>query len=82
LAAANTGQRVLKERGIDKMLKEVRDDNKENDAEHMKPVSPFELEHLLRIASDKLFSIDDSHSLSNLCAHSQLYQKHILGSHY
>lgn len=33
-------QRALNERGIDKMLKEVRDDNRENDAEHMKPVSP------------------------------------------
>ncbi|KAI8939345.1 hypothetical protein NX059_003134 [Plenodomus lindquistii] len=32
-------KRALSERGIDKMLKEVRDDNKENDAEHMKPVS-------------------------------------------
>ena len=32
-------QRALNERGIDKMLKEVRDDNRENDAEHMKPVS-------------------------------------------
>jgi hypothetical protein len=31
-------QRALSERGIDKMLKEVRDDNKENDADHMKPV--------------------------------------------
>ncbi|KAH7558169.1 hypothetical protein BM1_05441 [Bipolaris maydis] len=31
--------RALNERGIDKMLKEVREDNKENDAEHMKPVS-------------------------------------------
>ncbi|CAG5148843.1 uncharacterized protein ALTATR162_LOCUS2256 [Alternaria atra] len=31
--------RALNERGIDKMLKEVRDDNKENDAEHMKPVT-------------------------------------------
>ncbi|KAH7393963.1 mitochondrial distribution/morphology family 35/apoptosis [Phaeosphaeria sp. MPI-PUGE-AT-0046c] len=29
--------RALNERGIDKMLKEVRDDNRENDAEHMKP---------------------------------------------
>lgn len=33
------GQKALGERGIDKMLKEVRDDNRENDAEHMKPVS-------------------------------------------
>lgn len=32
-------QKALGERGIDKMLKEVRDDNRENDAEHMKPVS-------------------------------------------
>lgn len=32
-------QRALSERGIDKMLKEVRDDNRENDAEHMKSVS-------------------------------------------
>lgn len=32
-------QKALSERGIDKMLKEVQDDNKENDAEHMKPVS-------------------------------------------
>lgn len=31
-------QKALTERGIDKMLKEVREDNKENDAEHMKPV--------------------------------------------
>jgi len=29
--------KALSERGIDKMLKEVRDDNKENDAAHMKP---------------------------------------------
>jgi hypothetical protein len=35
----------LSERGIDKMLKEVRDDNKENDAEHMKPVSSLPLMH-------------------------------------
>ncbi|CAJ2509578.1 Uu.00g146040.m01.CDS01 [Anthostomella pinea] len=27
---------ALKERGIDKLLKEAREDNKENDAEHMK----------------------------------------------
>jgi hypothetical protein len=32
-------QKALSERGIDKMLNEVRQDNKENDAEHMKPVS-------------------------------------------
>ncbi|KAJ4348420.1 Mitochondrial distribution and morphology protein 35 [Didymosphaeria variabile] len=32
-------QKVLKERGIDKMVKEAREDNRENDAEHMKPVS-------------------------------------------
>ena len=32
-------QKALNERGIDKMLREVRDDNRENDAEHMKPVS-------------------------------------------
>jgi hypothetical protein len=31
----------LNERGIDKMLKEVRDDNRENDADHMKPVGHF-----------------------------------------
>ncbi|RMZ70530.1 VHS domain [Pyrenophora seminiperda CCB06] len=31
--------KALSERGIDKMLKEVRDDNKENDAEHMKPMA-------------------------------------------
>lgn len=29
--------KALSERGIDKMLKEVRDDNRENDAAHMKP---------------------------------------------
>ncbi|KAL5120341.1 hypothetical protein ACEQ8H_001631 [Pleosporales sp. CAS-2024a] len=29
--------KALSDRGIDKMLKEVRDDNRENDAEHMKP---------------------------------------------
>lgn len=34
-------QKALSERGIDKMLKEVREDNKDNDAEHMKPVSPI-----------------------------------------
>lgn len=33
-----TSKKALSERGIDKMLKEVREDNKENDAEHMKPV--------------------------------------------
>jgi hypothetical protein len=32
-------QKALSERGIDKMLKEVREDNKENDTEHMRPVS-------------------------------------------
>ncbi|KAL5431939.1 hypothetical protein PMIN05_009205 [Paraphaeosphaeria minitans] len=30
--------KVLKDRGIDKMVKEAREDNRENDAEHMKPV--------------------------------------------
>lgn len=40
-------QKVLKERGIDKMVKEARDDNRENDAEHMRPVSPLPL-HLRR----------------------------------
>lgn len=34
-------QKVLKDRGIDKMVKEARDDNRENDAEHMKPVSAY-----------------------------------------
>ncbi|KAL5396057.1 hypothetical protein PMIN06_007876 [Paraphaeosphaeria minitans] len=29
--------KVLKDRGIDKMVKEAREDNRENDAEHMKP---------------------------------------------
>ncbi|EME78157.1 uncharacterized protein MYCFIDRAFT_145654 [Pseudocercospora fijiensis CIRAD86] len=29
--------KALKERGIDQMLEEARADNKENDAEHMKP---------------------------------------------
>lgn len=37
--STNSPQKALSERGIDKMLKEVRDDNKENDAEHMRPVS-------------------------------------------
>lgn len=32
-------QKVLKEKGIDKMLKEAREDNKETDAEHLHPVS-------------------------------------------
>lgn len=30
-------QKALKERGIDKMLDEAREDQKENDAEYMKP---------------------------------------------
>ncbi|PSN62483.1 hypothetical protein BS50DRAFT_577387 [Corynespora cassiicola Philippines] len=29
--------KALKERGIDSMLKEAREDNRENDAEHMRP---------------------------------------------
>ena len=41
-------QRALNERGIDKMLKEVRDDNRENDAEHMKPVSQSSLNSEVR----------------------------------
>ena len=32
-------QKVLKDRGIDKMVMEAREDNRENDAEHMRPVS-------------------------------------------
>lgn len=31
-------QTALKTRGIDSMLKEARDDNRENDAEHIRPV--------------------------------------------
>ncbi|KAF2000323.1 hypothetical protein P154DRAFT_522529 [Amniculicola lignicola CBS 123094] len=30
-------KKALKDRGIDNMIKEARDDNMENDAEHMKP---------------------------------------------
>ncbi|KAF2278319.1 UPF0203-domain-containing protein [Westerdykella ornata] len=30
--------KVLKEKGIDNMLKEAREDNRENDAEHLRPV--------------------------------------------
>jgi len=49
-------QKALSERGIDKMLKEVRDDNKENDAAHMKPVSgPW-----LLLCSPKLIHGEDS----------------------
>ncbi|KAF2752013.1 UPF0203-domain-containing protein [Sporormia fimetaria CBS 119925] len=33
--------KVLKDKGIDKMLNEAREDNKDNDAEHMHPVSCF-----------------------------------------
>jgi len=32
-------QKVLKSKGIDSMLKEAREDNRENDAEHLHPVS-------------------------------------------
>lgn len=32
-------QKALKAKGIDNMLKEAREDNRENDAEHMRPVS-------------------------------------------
>jgi TRIAP1/MDM35 family protein len=31
------GQKVLKERGIDTMLEEARADNRENDAEYLRP---------------------------------------------
>ena len=34
---ADRTQKALKERGIDQMLDEARADNKENDAEYMKP---------------------------------------------
>jgi TRIAP1/MDM35 family protein len=40
-------QRALNERGIDKMLKEVRDDNRENDADHMKPVGRLRAAQLI-----------------------------------
>lgn len=33
-----TRQKALKERGIDQMLEDAKADNKENDAEYMKPV--------------------------------------------
>lgn len=45
-------QKALSERGIDKMLNEVRQDNKENDAEHMKPVSS-----LLQVYNHKLIHV-------------------------
>lgn len=45
-------QRALNERGIDKMLKEVRDDNRENDAEHMKPVSQSPLNSEVRAEAE------------------------------
>ena len=32
-------QKVLQDRGIDKMVKEAREDNRDNDAEQMRPVS-------------------------------------------
>jgi hypothetical protein len=35
-------QKALQARGIDKMLKEARDDNRENDNAHMRPVSHFD----------------------------------------
>jgi len=35
--SADRTQKALKERGIDKMLEEAREDNRENDAEYMKP---------------------------------------------
>jgi hypothetical protein len=41
----NPVQKALKARGIDNMLRESREDNRENDAEHMRPVSTF-LSHL------------------------------------
>ena len=34
---ADQTQKALKERGIDQMLDEARADNKENDAEYLKP---------------------------------------------
>lgn len=37
-ALCSSNQKVLKDRGIDSMVKEAREDNRENDAEHMKPV--------------------------------------------
>ncbi len=36
LAMSNGHQKVLKTRGIDRMLEEARDDHKENDAVHMR----------------------------------------------
>lgn len=35
-------QKALKERGIEQMLEEARADNKENDAEYLKPSIPRE----------------------------------------
>lgn len=34
-SGADTSQVALKQRGIDKLLEEAREDNKENDATHM-----------------------------------------------
>ena len=37
MVSADRIQKALKERGIDQMLDEARADNKENDAEYLKP---------------------------------------------
>jgi hypothetical protein len=49
----------LSESGIDKMLAEVRQDNKENDAEHMKPVSTNALKVLMEASTNYPFRRSD-----------------------
>ncbi|KAF2033234.1 UPF0203-domain-containing protein [Setomelanomma holmii] len=58
--------RALDDRGIDKMLKEVRDDNRENDAEHMKPVSTIFIEDKVDDSYTGFCRIDSLHGLLTL----------------